>query len=123
MSACTIAEGKIRVLAQAGIKRLKPISYAPLISEIVKPEDVPVFAITMGVGTILESRDIMLLASGANKAAAVAAAIEGPVTSMCTASALQLHRETLCILDRQAAGDLKMIEYYEWIQNKRPDAP
>ncbi|MCA9100324.1 MAG: glucosamine-6-phosphate deaminase [Planctomycetales bacterium] len=88
-----------------------------------KPEDVPVFAITMGVGTILESRDIMLLASGANKAAAVAAAIEGPVTSMCTASALQLHRETLCILDRQAAGDLKMIEYYEWIQNKRPDAP
>jgi glucosamine-6-phosphate deaminase len=87
------------------------------------PEDVPVFAITMGVGTILEARDIILLATGANKSAAMAAAIEGPVTSMCTASALQLHRETICILDRHAAADLQRIEYYEWVQNKRPDAP
>ena len=54
-------------------------------------EDVPIYAITMGVGTILEARKIMLLANGENKAAAVAAAVEGPVTSMITASALQLH--------------------------------
>ncbi|HID76250.1 MAG TPA: glucosamine-6-phosphate deaminase [Planctomycetaceae bacterium] len=88
-----------------------------------RPEDVPVYAITMGVGTILEARRIILLANGENKAEAVAAAIEGPVTSMCTASALQLHQDVTFFLDRAAASRLKMIEYYEWIQAKRPGAP
>lgn len=88
-----------------------------------KPEDVPVYAITMGVGTILEARRIALVANGKKKAPAIAAAIEGPVTSLCTASALQLHADTTYFLDREAAGDLKMIEYYEWIQAKGPGAP
>jgi glucosamine-6-phosphate deaminase len=88
-----------------------------------RPEDVPVYAITMGVGTILESRKIVLLASGTSKAKAVAGAIEGPVTSMNTASALQLHREVVCLVDRAAAGQLKMTDYYEWIQSKQPTAP
>src|SRR3954465_1508955 len=57
-------------------------------------EDVPIYAITMGVGTILEARHIVLLANGANKADAVAAMAEGPVTSMITASALQMHPST-----------------------------
>ena len=86
-------------------------------------DEVPVYSITMGVGTILEARQIILLANGANKAKAVAGAIEGPVTSMCTASALQMHRDTLFLLDQEAAGDLKMTEYYQWIQSKMPDAP
>jgi glucosamine-6-phosphate deaminase len=86
-------------------------------------DQVPVYAITMGVGTILEAHKIILLANGATKAAAVAAAIEGPVTSMITASALQLHRDTMCILDREAAGELKMLDYYQWIQAKMPNAP
>ncbi len=86
-------------------------------------EDVPIYAITMGVGTILEARKLMLVANGAHKAEAVAAAIEGPVTSMVTASALQLHRDVQVYLDRPAASKLKMIEYYEWIQSKRPGAP
>jgi glucosamine-6-phosphate deaminase len=88
-----------------------------------RPDDVPIYAITMGVGTILEARQIMLLANGAKKATAIAAAIEGPVTSMCTASALQMHRDTTFFLDREAAGRLKMIEYYEWVQAKGPGAP
>jgi len=87
------------------------------------PEEVPVYAITMGVGTILEARKIMLLASGRQKAPAVAAAIEGPVTSMITASALQLHRDAMCIIDREAASQLKMLDYYEWVQAKMPNAP
>ena len=86
-------------------------------------DQVPIYAITMGVGTILEAGKIILLANGANKAAAVAAAIEGPVTSMVTASALQLHRDVLYVVDREAAGELKMLEYYEWIQAKMVDAP
>ena len=86
-------------------------------------EDVPVYAITMGVGTVLEARKLMLLANKKGKAAAVAAAIEGPVTSMITASALQLHPDSMVFLDDEAAGDLKMREYYDWIQAKKPDAP
>ena len=86
-------------------------------------EEVPIYAITMGVGTILEARKIILLANGENKAEAIAGAIEGPVTSMNTASALQLHSDTMFFLDQGAAGKLKMREYYEWIQTKMPDAP
>jgi glucosamine-6-phosphate deaminase len=77
----------------------------------------------MGVGTILEAQEIILLANGKSKAQAVAGAIEGPITSMNTASALQLHRDTTFFLDHEAASELKMIDYYEWIQAKRPGAP
>jgi glucosamine-6-phosphate deaminase len=87
------------------------------------PDEVPIYAVTMGVGTILEARTILLLAHGPLKAAAIAAAIEGPVTSMVTASALQLHRDVTCYLDRAAASQLKMIDYYEWIEEKEPSAP
>ena len=86
-------------------------------------DEVPVYAITMGVGTILEARKIVLLANGKAKAEAVAGAIEGPVTSLNTASALQLHRDVTFILDRDAASDLKMLDYYDWIQSNMPGAP
>ena len=86
-------------------------------------EEVPVYAITMGVGTIMEARKILLLANGAKKAEAVAAAVEGPVTSMITASALQMHPDATVYVDDPAASKLKMREYYDWIQKKKPDAP
>lgn len=86
-------------------------------------EQVPVYAITMGVGTIVEARKIILLANGRHKADAVAKAIEGPVTSMITASALQLHRDVLFIVDREAASALTMLDYYEWIQANMVNAP
>ena len=86
-------------------------------------EDVPIYAITMGVGTVLEARKLILLANGANKAKAIAEAIEGPVSCMCTASVLQLHPDSLLFLDEAAAGKLKMKDYYEWIQAKKPGAP
>jgi len=88
-----------------------------------KSEEVPIYAITMGVGTILEAKKIILMANGRNKAAAIAGAIEGSVTSMCTASALQLHRDTVFVLDHDAASGLKMLDYYEWVQAKMPGAP
>jgi len=86
-------------------------------------EDVPIYAITMGVGTIMEARKLILMANGSSKAEAVAEAIEGPVTSMITASALQMHPDATCVLDKEAAGSLKMLDYYTWIQTKMPDAP
>ncbi len=80
-----------------------------------KAEDVPTSAISMGVGTILEARTCVMVVSGANKADALAAAVEGPVTSMNTASALQWHPETLVFCDEAAAATLTMREYYDWI--------
>lgn len=88
-----------------------------------KVEDVPIYAITMGVGTILESRQAILVANGKGKAQAIAQAIEGPVTSMITASALQQHPHAKFFLDADAASNLKMRDYYDWIQAKKPGAP
>ena len=85
--------------------------------------EVPVYAITMGVGTILEARHLVMVANGTNKAWAIAAAVEGPVTSMVTASALQLHPSAVAYLDNDAASHLKMREYYDWIAKMRPGAP
>ena len=86
-------------------------------------EDVPIYAITMGVGTILEAQELLLLANGKNKATAIAGAIEGPVTSMITASALQLHASVTCCLDAEAASELTLRDYYDWVQDKKPGAP
>ena len=84
-------------------------------------ETQPVTAITMGIQTILDAREIVLMASGANKADAVAAMIEGPVSAFCPASALQLHPSVTAIVDQDAASQLKLKGFYEWIalQNDR----
>jgi glucosamine-6-phosphate deaminase len=79
-----------------------------------KAEDVPRFAITMGVGTIMEAKAIVLIANGAKKSDVVAAFIEGPITSQITSSALQLHPRVTVVLDEPAASKLKRIDYYKW---------
>jgi len=86
----------------------------------VKRDDVPRHAISMGVGTVLEARKLVMVASGRNKAPALAAAIEGPVTCMITASALQLHPDPIVFADEEAAGQLKLADYYRWIQKNKP---
>jgi glucosamine-6-phosphate deaminase len=68
--------------------------------------EVPKRAITMGIGTILEAQRIVLLASGAGKADAVAQALEGPVTASCPASALQLHPGVTFVITQNAATKL-----------------
>ena len=75
-------------------------------------EESPRCAITMGIGSILEARKILLLATGASKAAAVAKSIEGPVTSAVPASALQLHPEVTFVIDDPAAAQLTQRDYY-----------
>jgi glucosamine-6-phosphate deaminase len=72
----------------------------------------PRCAITMGIGTILEAKKIILLATGVAKAAAVAKSIEGPITSAVSASALQLHPDVTFIVDEPAASQLTQREYY-----------
>ncbi|MCK4578487.1 MAG: glucosamine-6-phosphate deaminase [Candidatus Marinimicrobia bacterium] len=85
------------------------------------PEEVPRYAITMGVGTIMEARTCLLLANGEGKAKVVAEAIEGPVTAMVTASALQLHQDSILILDDAAASKLKQYDYYKWVYDNKPE--
>ncbi len=75
----------------------------------------PRCAITMGIGTILEARRILLMATGASKAAAVAKSIEGPITSAVSASALQLHPDVTFLIDEQAASQLTQREYYRQV--------
>jgi len=75
-------------------------------------EEIPQCAITMGIGTILEAKRILLLASGSPKAAAIAEAIEGPITASVTASALQLHPDVTFIVDQAAGSQRKQQEYY-----------
>jgi glucosamine-6-phosphate deaminase len=79
------------------------------------PDDVPRFAITMGVGTILEAREILLLASGPKKADIVTQALEGPITAQVSASALQMHRQVTVIVDAEAGSKLNRADYYRWI--------
>lgn len=76
-------------------------------------EPVPECSITMGIGTILEAKRILLLATGSAKAAPIADAIEGPITASITASALQLHPDVTFIVDRDAGSRLKQQEYYQ----------
>jgi glucosamine-6-phosphate deaminase len=84
-----------------------------------KGEFQPHLAITMGIGTILESRAILLMATGKGKAQAVKDMIEGPLTSMCPASVLQQHKKSIVILDEEAASLLSLKEYYLWCEEKR----
>lgn len=82
--------------------------------------EVPHLCLTMGIGTILESRMCLMLAFGANKADAVAAAVEGPVTSMVPASALQLHPDARILVDEAAAAKLKLRAYYDYAFAQSP---
>ena len=86
-----------------------------------KPEDMPRRAITMGVGTILEAKHILFLVTGHTKADMLAKAVEGPITSMISATALQLHENCTVIVDEHAAANLKCTEYYKWIFENEPE--
>lgn len=76
---------------------------------------VPTLAITMGVGTIMEARQCLLLANGASKASAIASAVEGPITAEVPASVLQMHPCTVVLLDEAAASALKRAAYYRQV--------
>ncbi|MGQ9673717.1 MAG: glucosamine-6-phosphate deaminase [Candidatus Aminicenantales bacterium] len=83
-------------------------------------EEVPRFSLTMGIGTILESKMILLLASGKDKAEIVAQAAEGPLTAFVPASVVQLHPQAKLILDEEAASRLALRDYYRWTyENKQ----
>lgn len=79
----------------------------------------PRHAITMGVGTILEARQIVLLAFGPAKVRPVVDMIEGPLAAVCPGSALQLHARATVVLDEAAAGGLRFSDHYRWIDRQK----
>ena len=102
------------------IKTLTPQTLSDNARFFAEGETQPHHVITMGIGTILDSRRILLLAFGANKAGAVAAAAEGPITASVPASALQFHPKTHLFLDEPAAARLTRADYYRWVYTQKP---
>ncbi len=92
--------------------RLKTLSDETIADNSKISGEIPTISITMGIGTILEARRILLLATGGKKADAVAKAIEGPITSSVSASALQMHGDVTVMLDEDAAANLTHRDYY-----------
>ncbi|MGW9628081.1 glucosamine-6-phosphate deaminase [Microbacterium sp. NPDC055521] len=83
-------------------------------------DDVPRHCITQGLGTILRARHLVLLAFGESKARAVAAALEGPVSAILPASAIQLHPHVTVVLDEAAASKLALTDYYRYSYDNKP---
>lgn len=79
----------------------------------------PGLALTMGIGTILDSRQILLMATGERKAKAIAGMVEGAISAMNPASALQQHADTIVVIDQAAATELVLSDYYLWCEQQR----
>jgi len=101
-------------------KALTPVTVAQNSPLFDPPESMPKRAITMGVGTILEAKQIIMLVTGEAKANILAKAVEGPITSMISATALQLHEKCTVIIDEAAAAKLQCQDYYNWIFENEP---
>ncbi|MDO4717360.1 MAG: glucosamine-6-phosphate deaminase, partial [Propionibacteriaceae bacterium] len=82
-------------------------------------DEVPTHCVTQGLGTIMESRMAVLVASGEHKADAIAAMVEGPVSAMCPASVLQFHPRVVVFLDEEAASKLTLSGYFKMVAQNR----
>lgn len=103
------------------IKTLAPNTRADNARFFASAEDVPTHCLTQGLGTIVDARTLVLVANGEKKANAVAAMVEGPVTSMCPASALQFHADATVIVDEAAASSLVLADYYRYTYDHLPN--
>lgn len=84
-------------------------------------EAVPARALTMGVGSILDAREVLMLVTGSAKAAVLAAATEGPITARISATALQLHPRCIVVVDEAAAARLEGTSYYRFLYAQEPE--
>jgi glucosamine-6-phosphate deaminase len=102
------------------VKTLTAATLDAIRAQLSPGAEPPRHVITMGIGTILEARRCVLLAFGARKAAAIAKMVEGPVTALVPASALQLHPQTTVLVDEEAAGQLALAAYYRDVHRNKP---
>lgn len=87
------------------------------------PADVPVRAISQGLGTLLEARKIILVALGEGKAQAVAQMVEGGISARWPGSILQMHPDATIVVDEAAASKLELIDYYRYVRQLDTDNP
>lgn len=82
------------------------------------PEKVPATALTVGVGTVTDAREVVIVISGRSKARALQQAVEGGVSHMCTLSCLQTHRRAIIVCDDAATEELKVgtVRYFKDIE-------
>ena len=80
------------------------------------PEKVPAHALTVGVGTVMDAREVLILANGHHKAEALRAAVEGGITQKWTISALQMHEHGIIVCD-EAATDKLTVETYKYFKD------
>ena len=102
------------------LKTLAPQTRADNARFFDSADEVPMHCLTQGLGTILDAREVVLVAQGSRKAAAVAAAVEGPVSSMCPATILQFHPQATVIIDQEAASRLTLTDYYRYTYENKP---
>ena len=102
-------------------KALSPVTIAQNGALFGDPNRMPRRALTMGVGTILDSKRCVLLATGTTKADILAKAVEGPITAMVSASALQLHPHCTIVVDEEAGASLEGKDYYRFIFQNEPE--
>ncbi len=78
----------------------------------------PKFALTVGVGTLLDAEEVMILVTGHNKALALQACVEGAVNHLWTISCLQLHRRGIVVCDEPATQELKVktVKYFKELE-------
>ena len=87
------------------------------------PGKVPAKAFSVGIGTVMDSREVMILACGRQKAAALKAAVEGPLSQWCPLSCLQTHQKAIIVCDDEAAEELKYgtVKYFKDIEKAELD--
>ncbi len=102
-------------------KALTPITIKQNTPFFGKSELMPKRALTMGVGTILDARRCLMLATGGTKAEIVAKAVEGPITAMISATALQLHTRCTVVVDEAAGAMLQGSDYYRFVFENEPE--
>ncbi len=109
-SSCLSSRTRVKTLTQATIEDNARFFSAD--------EYQPHLSITMGIGTIMEARQVVLLATGESKADAIKATVEGPLSASCPASALQMHLSTTLIIDESAASKLADKAFYKHIERE-----
>jgi glucosamine-6-phosphate deaminase len=102
-------------------KALSPVTLEQNAEFFGGAEHVPKRALTMGVGTILEAKEVLMVVTGDKKARILAKATEGPITAMISATALQLHPNCKVIVDEAAAALLEGKDYYRWVFENEPE--
>ena len=95
------------------VKRLSDRTRSDNARFFTGPDDVPTHCVTQGLGTMLEAKRLLLIATGASKAGAIAAAVEGPLSASCPASVIQWHADATVVLDEAAAAGLRNRDYYD----------